>query len=51
MTNNFLSKGMTLQSEPGPLASVDYVSPDEGIVTTYFASKRYGCSASSAIYP
>jgi hypothetical protein len=31
MTNNFLSKGMTLQSEPGPLARVDYVSPDEGI--------------------
>jgi hypothetical protein len=31
MTNKFLSKGTTLQSEPGPLASVDYVSPDEGI--------------------
>ena len=33
MTNKFLSKGTTLQSEPGPLASVDYVSPDEGIGT------------------
>jgi len=31
MTNKFLSKGTTLQSEPGPLASVDYISPDEGI--------------------
>jgi hypothetical protein len=31
MTNKFLSKGTTLQSEPGPLTSVDYVSPDEGI--------------------
>jgi hypothetical protein len=30
MTNNFLSRGTTLQSEPGPLASVEYVSPDEG---------------------
>jgi hypothetical protein len=32
MTNKFLSKGTTLQSEPGPLARVDYVSPDEGIL-------------------
>jgi hypothetical protein len=32
MTNKFLSKGTTLQSEPGPLASVDYVSPAEGII-------------------
>jgi hypothetical protein len=31
MTNKFLSKGTTLQSEPGPLASVECVSPDEGI--------------------
>jgi hypothetical protein len=40
MTNNFLSKGMTLQSEPGPLASVDYVSPDEGISLVVLESKR-----------
>jgi hypothetical protein len=32
MTNKFLGKGTTLQSESSPLASVDYVSPDEGIV-------------------
>jgi hypothetical protein len=31
MTNKFISKGTTFQSEPGPLASVDYVSPGEGI--------------------
>ena len=32
MTNMLVSKGTTFQSEPGPLASVDYVSPDEGII-------------------
>jgi hypothetical protein len=43
MTNKFLSKGTTFQSEPGPLASVDYVSPDEGIVVQGFAfpTKRH----------
>ena len=44
MTNKFLSKCKftTLQSEPGPLASADYVSPDEGITRTIGEkSKKY----------
>jgi hypothetical protein len=41
MTNKFLSKGTTLQSEPGPLASVDYVSPDEGILAFTGSSFLY----------
>jgi hypothetical protein len=31
MTNKFLSKGTPFRAEPGPLASTDHVSPDEGI--------------------
>jgi hypothetical protein len=45
MTNKFISKGTTFRSEPGPLASIDYVSPDEEIIVACLASERYGCSA------
>jgi hypothetical protein len=41
MTNKFLSKGTTLQSEPGPLANVDYVSPDEGIGSVRISLRIY----------
>jgi len=36
MTNTFLSKGKSFRTEPGPPASTDHVSPDEGIAPMRF---------------
>jgi hypothetical protein len=41
MTNKFISKGKPLQSEPGPLASVDHVLPEERIRIARYILKNW----------